>query len=168
MTMTVFPNIEISLTQQCMFFLWSVLLGVVTGILYDVFRIIRIAFRHNAVMVFFEDILFCMITSCMLILMIFCANYGIVRWFSVMGCAAGFFIYFETAGKAVVGAAGRIISFIKRYIVSPITSLASWAVSWLMRAVIVLFGQLKRLVSALRRGIFTLKIMLSARNGFGL
>ena len=168
MSMTAFPYIEVSLTQQCMFFLWSVVLGIVTGILYDVFRIIRIAFRHNAVMVFFEDILFCMMTSCMLILMIFCANYGIVRWFSVMGCAAGFFIYLETAGKAVVGAAEMIIDFIKKYIVSPVLSLLSFVASRAMMTVIFLLRQLKKSASALRRGIFTLKIMLSARNGFGL
>ena len=166
--MTVFPNIEISLSQQCMFFLWSVLLGAAVGVLYDVFRILRIALPHNGVAVFFEDLLFCMMTCCMLILMIFCANYGIVRWFSVMGCAGGFMLYRETAGKAVIGAAGKIILFFKKYIISPVAALVGYIISMFVRLLKYIAATLISFSAKLRIKLFFVRLVRRAGKGFGL
>ena len=163
-----FPNIEISLSQQCMYFLWSVLLGAAVGVLYDIFRILRIALPHNGVSVFFEDILFCVITCCMLILMIFCANYGIVRWFAVMGCAGGFMLYRETVGKVVIGAAERIILFFRKYIISPVVSLAAYIISIAARLIKYIAAALISLSIKLRIKLFFVRIVRHAGKGFGL
>ncbi len=166
--MTVFEHIEISLTQQCMFFVCSVLLGAVIGVIYDAFRILRIAVRHNGAAVFFEDILFCAVTTCMLILMIFCANYGIVRWFSVFGCAGGFLVYRETVGRLVIGAAQLIISFIKKYIVSPVFAVVHYVLCLLARGLTYLGAKIKALKYALRIQLFCRILLIRAKKGFGL
>lgn len=166
--MTVFRDIEISLTQQCMFFLVSVLLGAAIGVFYDAFRIIRIAFRHNAVTVFFEDLLFCAVTCIALILMIFCANYGIVRWFSLFGCAGGFSVYRETVGRAVVGAAQLIIGFVKKYIIAPIRRVAAFIVFSIIRFIRYLASRILIFWDFVGRKAYCAVLLHRASKGFGL
>lgn len=49
---------EITVAGQTWLFLLSVALGAALGVCYDVFRILRIAFRHPSLAVLLEDILF--------------------------------------------------------------------------------------------------------------
>ena len=163
-----FRDIEISMTQQCMFFVYSILLGIVTGIIYDFFRIFRVALRHNAVAVFFEDLLFCLIVSIMLILFIFCENYGIVRWFSFLGWMGGFYIYRQTVGRVVMAAAQMIIKFIKRYIISPISQMIFFIFSSFFRFAAYLFGKCACYTDKLRKYIRCRILLIRAANGFGL
>lgn len=166
--MTVFPFIQISLTQQCMFFLYSILLGVAVGIIYDVFCIFRIALPHNPVAVFFEDLLFCMITSFMLILMIFCANYGVVRWFSLMGCLGGFLIYYRTVGVIVRRTADIIIGFIKKYIISPLHKLSLFVMSALFHATAYIVSLPLGFYKHMYPKFYLFSILKKSRAGFGL
>ncbi|MBE6688459.1 MAG: hypothetical protein E7588_04160 [Ruminococcaceae bacterium] len=166
--MTGFQDIEISITQQCMFFLCSAVLGTVIGMIYDVFRIIRIAFRHNFIVVFFEDLLFCFITCVLLILMIFCANYGVVRWFSVFGCAGGFFIYRETAGRIVIRASDIIISFIRRYIILPLVRLCGLLSGFIVHALCFAVVRIKFYLFLFRLWRYRCSIVRKSKKGFGL
>lgn len=166
--MTGFADIEISLNQQCMFFLCSVALGGFIGVIYDVFRIFRIALKHNGIAVFFEDILFCFVTCVLLILMIFCANYGVVRWFSVFGCAGGFLIYRETVGKLVIGAANLIIGFIRKYIILPIVRLCRLVMCVCANLALSAVLQLKKLTQVVKRMFFCRMLIRRAGKGFGL
>ena len=164
----VFRDIEISMTQQCMFFIYSIVLGVVCGAVYDVFRIFRVALRHNGTAVFFEDVLFCLICCVMLILFIFCANYGIVRWFSFFGWAGGFYVYYMTAGRMVISAAHIIIGFIKKYIIYPVKRAAYLVFSALLRFVSGMALRLKKHIYELRKYILCRRLIRSASKGFGI
>lgn len=166
--MTVFRDIEISLTRQCVFFLVSVLLGAAIGVFYDAFRIIRIAFRHNAVTVFFEDLLFCAVTCAASVLMIFCANYGIVRWFSLFGCVGGFLVYRETVGRAVVGAAQLIIGFVKKYIIAPLCRFAAFILLSVIRFVRYLGSRILIFRDFVGRKVYRAVLLHRASKGFGL
>ncbi len=165
---TVFRDIEISLSQQCLFFVCSILLGCAVGCFYDIFRIIRIAFRHNAVTVFFEDLLFCAVTCCALILTIFCANYGVVRWFSIFGCFGGFMLYRETVGRAVVGAAELIIGFVKGYIISPLRHAVAFVALKSVCLMRYIGARTALFMCFLHKKAFYHLLLCRARRGFGL
>lgn len=120
-----------NVTQQQLFILllYSATVGAALGVVYDFFRIFRVAFcqsdgakekkpKHwfsflNGV-IFLQDIAFWIITAVVTILFTFMANRGQVRLFALTGQLAGFSLYYFTLGRLVYKAAERIINFIKR------------------------------------------------------
>ena len=129
--------------------LWSFIVGILFGAVYDIFRIRRIAFRMpggsekkksrflaffrrnlavtDAVIVFFEDILFFLFCTVVLILVDFKLYFGVPRWYSIAFSALGFTVYHLTVGKLVVLSAEAIlrfirkgIRFVKKYMVLPV------------------------------------------------
>lgn len=151
-----------------MFFILSIVLGAVCGAVYDAFRIFRIALRHNGTAVFFEDVLFCLICCIMLILFVFCANYGIVRWFSFFGWAGGFYVYYMTVGRMVISAAQIIIGFIKKYIIYPVKRAVYFVFSALLRLASGAVGKLKQYFYKFRQYIRSRRIVRNAAKGFGI
>ncbi len=118
--------------------------GIVLGAVYDVFRIMRLArtdptggiipklYRHfkierkvrlqserkkeriSDILVFAEDILFCMIAALMEILLFYHLNGGVIRIYGLLLSALGFFLYRISIGVLVIGMAKRIISLVRR------------------------------------------------------
>ncbi|MBR5371561.1 MAG: spore cortex biosynthesis protein YabQ [Oscillospiraceae bacterium] len=79
-------------------FLWSILLGVPLGMLYDCFRLLRTAIPHHGIMVFAEDTLFMLLSALMLECYgVMCAR-GAVRYYYAAGALAGFSMYLLTVG----------------------------------------------------------------------
>lgn len=125
-----------NITQQQLFILllYSATVGVALGVVYDVFRIFRVAFApqsqdgvnsarkrkskyslvfHDAI-IFLQDIIFWIIVAVVTILFTFMANRGQVRLFALAGQLAGFTIYYLTLGRLVYSIAERIIKVIKQ------------------------------------------------------
>ena len=105
---------EISVTEQGIVFLFSCVVGGLLGGFYDVFRIIRIAFKSKWLSVFFQDLIFCIFSAFSIILLVFHTNSGTVRWFSLLGCFICFILYHLTIGRIVIFMAEKIINFIKK------------------------------------------------------
>lgn len=98
------------------YFFCSFILGVFLGAVYDVFRLVRIVLPKNKVLIFFEDILFCLISATAFLLLAFNVGSGRIRAFAGIGTIGGFSGYYLTIGKLVYKANEIIISFIKRVI----------------------------------------------------
>lgn len=83
----------------------SVVLGLGIGVLYDVFRTLRIVFppaaKKNAV--FAEDIIFMVISGAAVFLYAAVLCRGQVRLFCVIGTFLGFLLYLATIGSIIVG-----------------------------------------------------------------
>lgn len=105
---------EITITEQSVIFLFSCVVGAFLGIFYDVFRILRVAFKPKWITVFFQDIIFCVISSFVIILSIYYTNSGQVRIFGLTGCFLSFVLYHLTVGKFIMFVSTKIIEFIKR------------------------------------------------------
>ncbi|MBQ9941207.1 MAG: spore cortex biosynthesis protein YabQ [Clostridia bacterium] len=148
--------------------MYSILFGAVAGIIYDVFRIVRIAVQHNALSVFFEDILFCLICTVMLILFVFCANYGVVRWFSFFGWMCGFYIYRETVGKAVIAVSDAIIRFVKNNIIKPILRVSDFLTAAFFRGLQYVFVWIDNLIVKIKKRLYLTGLLFNAVRGFGL
>lgn len=115
---------ELKIGQTEYFFL-SILLGVLLGVLYDVFRLVRLVLPKKSVIIFFEDILFCMSATVCFLLLVFNAGSGQIRGFAVFGTLFGFATYYKTLGKLVFKANELILGFLKKilkWLVKTLTS----------------------------------------------
>lgn len=102
-----------TVAQETFIFLYSCLLGCGLALIYDVFRILRLAFPGGKAVVFIEDGVFIVIAT--LATFIFCVNFcnGYFRVFIAIGEILGFIIYYFTVGVLVFKAARSIIRGVK-------------------------------------------------------
>lgn len=123
--------------------LYAAGVGAILGMIYDVFRILRIATRPKenrlpkpagkrcrllpagnclyAASVFFEDILFSLIAGIVVSIFIFNINDGQIRWFALAGAGIGFFIYYQTVGRVVIAVADVILRILRRIVAALFT-----------------------------------------------
>ncbi len=109
----IIPETFFSVNQHLMLFFLSCLMGAFMGVLYDIFRILRIAVSHSRIAVFLEDILFCFIFSLSLMMLASVCARGELRLFFAVGSLLGFILYLLTIGRLVVASAGKFISFFR-------------------------------------------------------
>lgn len=167
-----------SVEAQLWAILYSVLVGIAFGIMYDALRISRIllGLRKSSiptfakvkfpligylpeknktppgagVIVFLGDILFSFVCIFVFLVFVFHANFGDGRWFLITGCGLGFFLYFATAGKAVMKISGNAA-----YLIRIATAYILWLLTLPLRLVMryvlrPLKSKLKRFISEKR------------------
>jgi spore cortex biosynthesis protein YabQ len=105
--------VGIHLAEQAAVFLEAMIVGAAFGVIYDIFRIGRVAFRTPAIIVFAEDVLF--FTVCAVITFFFGLSVidGSLRLFVLLGELFGGVLYHVTAGKLVLAVSTRIIEAIR-------------------------------------------------------
>ena len=118
----------VSQEQLWRILLYALVLGVILGAIYDIFRIFRLCFNFgvnygtknkkrelfNTLAVFFEDLLYFIICSCVACVFIFYMNSGRFRSVALLGALAGFTAYHFTLGRVVMICSDRIIRFVKK------------------------------------------------------
>lgn len=106
----------LSISQQTAFFLLSVVLGAVMGVVYDIFRIFRILFPPAAKSkpIAVQDVLFWLIYG----FGIFCYSSAVcggnLRFFMFFGSLLGFTLYIVTIGNLITGTLRQIAETIRR------------------------------------------------------
>ena len=98
-------------------FLYSFFVGALIGLIYDFFRISRVLFGKGRVKIFFEDLVFCLMSAVLLCVFIFNATMGMIRLFAFCGIAVGFFFHYFTFGKLTVGFAIVLRKIFSPYII---------------------------------------------------
>ena len=150
------------LAEQTAIFLQSVALGFVYGMLYDVFRITRLAVPTARWMVFAQDVLFFFICSVGTFFFLVHTMDGQVRFFVLFGAILGMIIYFYTLSILIMGVSAAIIRVIKavlrfiyRWILLPIWRITYSFVVFIMRPVRFLGDQFEKTV---QRCKYSLKV----------
>ena len=82
--------------------LGALVLGMALGVLFDGFRILRVAFKAGVVAAFLQDCLFWGITALCTFLYITARLDGEPRVFVLLCELLGFFVYYFTIGRLVV------------------------------------------------------------------
>ena len=109
-----------SYAQIYTFIFYSVLIGALLGAVYDVFRIIRIAFDTAGrgivtdIVYFICDVMFFIIAAIGSAIFIFHVNNGRIRGIALFGSLVGFLLYYNTAGRLVSAVSGLIIAALYR------------------------------------------------------
>ena len=103
-----------SISYECQIFIYSIILGIGLGIVFDIFRVIRAVIPHNSFFVAFEDILFMLVWTFSLVIFSVELSGGNIRFFCFVGMLLGFTIYFFSVGKIVITFIRSVSSFIRR------------------------------------------------------
>ena len=83
--------------------------GILFGLFWEIFRIIRRAYEHRAIWVLFEDVAFFIVIAFSYFFLCFAFANGNLRWYSFLCCAIGFVIYLLTFGKLLTKLSNCII-----------------------------------------------------------
>ena len=102
--------------SQAMLFLLFALDGVIIGIFFDFFRILRRSFSTGNLVTAIEDILFWICTGIILLYSIFIFNNGAIRGYMFLGVLCGVTLYMITLSKIFIKINVCILTFIKQII----------------------------------------------------
>lgn len=94
---------------QVVFLLASLCSGMLVMAGYELIRLIRWLFKHNALFIWIEDVLYWLIVSVPVFQMFFYFNEGEIRWYGVVMLICGGYIYYA-------GISCPMHSFIKKII----------------------------------------------------
>ena len=103
--------------EQLTIFIYFIITGMILGIVFDVFRILRKSFKTSDIVTNIEDIIFGITTGIILLLSIFLFNNGELRLFVFIGIIFGIIIYMLIISKYFIKLNVAIINFIKKIII---------------------------------------------------
>ncbi len=152
---------QVEVASQAIFFLQSMLLGAALGVLYDVFRILRLAFPKGKVVIFFQDLLFFGVAAVATFVFLEGTQSGEIRLFIFIGEILGFVLYYFTVGQIVFKASKSMIAFVKKLLlvlfhilIYPFVKLFGGICQYLLRPIGLFFGKiLKKMGNRIKYGL---------------
>lgn len=108
----------LSMPDQALLFLSTVLVGMAIGVCFDVFRVLRRVATHKSWLVQVQDILFWLVATLGMFYFLLHRNFGEIRGFALGGAAIGAVLYFCTLSKLVLKVAVTVIRFLQKVIVA--------------------------------------------------
>ena len=95
--------------KQANIFLVFILDGILIGILFDIFRVLRKNFRTPDIVTYIEDILFWILTGIILLYSIFIAAEGEIRFYMFLATFCGCIFYILLFSKTFIKVASKIL-----------------------------------------------------------
>lgn len=139
--------------NQANLFLIFVINGVLIGLLFDTFRILRKSFKTSDIITTIEDILFWIITGIIILYSIFIFNNGEIRFFMFIGIFLGATLYMLLLSNYIIKASvvvititKRIVFFIFKIIIYPIQSTYKIIKNILKKPILFCFINLKKTI----------------------
>ena len=135
---------------QTAYFLWSLVLGLALGILYDAVRAVRMIFRAGRIHVILSDIVFFMLCGVLTSLFALPFNKGNVRVFILFGEGVGFLSYRLTLGS-VMGKVYAFCAALLRSFVQKIRKILQLFFDFLLKATAVMLYNINVVIEQLRQ-----------------
>lgn len=127
--------------------------GIIIGLLFDIFRILRKSFKTPDIITYCEDFTFWILTFLLILYSVFKFNNGELRLFIFIGLVVGILIYLLAFSKLFINVSVRIVSFVKKIInivfIIPIIYLIKFIRKILCRPIIFISINTGRLLSNL-------------------
>ena len=98
--------------------LLSVGFGSLLGLVYDLFRLIRLAVGRKKA-VFLQDLLYFVVAAFLTVLFLLAVNRGSLRLFILLAMAAGFFSYYVTLSRVLLPLGGLLLRLLRRFFLLP-------------------------------------------------
>jgi len=95
--------------KQANIFLVFIFDGILIGILFDIFRVLRKNFRTPDIVTYIEDILFWILTGIILLYSIFIAADGEIRFYMFLATFCGCIFYILLFSKTFIKVASKIL-----------------------------------------------------------
>ena len=99
---------------QLQLFLIFIINGLLIGLLFDFFRILRKSIKTSDFMTYVEDIIFWLLTGFIILYSIFTYNNGEIRLFMFLAMIMGILLYWVLISKFILSISLNIINFIKK------------------------------------------------------
>ena len=100
--------------NQAYLFLVFSLTGVIIGLLFDFFRVLRKSFKTSDIITYIEDILFWILTGILILFSIWYFNNGEIRLFMFFGIIIGVMIYMLTLSSIIIKIIYLILDILKK------------------------------------------------------
>ena len=100
-------------TNQAYLFLIFIINGILIGLLFDFFRILRKTFKTKDIITYIQDILFWILTGFIILYSTFTFNNGEIRIFMFVGILVGVIFYMTLISSYVIKINVKIINTIK-------------------------------------------------------
>lgn len=110
----------LSTISQLQLLIYNILAGVLTGILFDIYRSIRGAY-NNKIVVFIQDILFWILASIIVFIFLFIMDYAYIGIYCYIYIGVGLFLYLKLISKYflfIINKIGRCIGKIIRVFIN--------------------------------------------------
>lgn len=105
--------------NQAYLFLVFSMTGVVIGILFDIFRILRRTIKTSNIITYIEDILFWIITGILILYNIWYFNNGEIRIYMFLAIIMGVLIYMSTLSNIIIKIFSKILQTIIKVLELP-------------------------------------------------
>lgn len=105
------------ITTQAKLFLIFTVNGIIIGLLFDFFRILRKSFKTKDFVTYIEDIIFWILTGFIILYSTFTFNNGEIRLFLFVGIILGILLYMLFFSSYVIKVNVSIITFIKKLVI---------------------------------------------------
>lgn len=125
-------------TNQAYLFLIFTINGIIIGLLFDIFRILRRSFKTSDVMTYIQDILFWILTGLILLYSIFTFSNGEIRFYMFLGVFLGCLIYMLLFSKYFIKINVKIILVLKK-IIGRILSIVLFPINIIIRFIKKIF-----------------------------
>lgn len=106
--------------SQEQIFIFFFIIGIIIGIIFDIFRVIRKNFKTPDLITLIEDISFLIITSVLIIFSIIKLNGGEIRFYLFLGIFLGILIYSLTISNLCVIILSVFVKLCKKVLKIPI------------------------------------------------
>ena len=117
--------------------------GIIIGILFDIFRILRKSFKTADFVTYLQDILFWILTGAIILFSIFQFNHGEIRSYVFVGIILGVVLYMITISKFIMKSSVFIIKWIKKIISYPLHLLENIIKKFMIKPIIFIFNLVK-------------------------
>ena len=104
------------ITNQAYLFSIFIINGVIIGLLFDFFRVLRISFKTNNLITYIEDILFWILTGSLILYSSFIFNNGEIRFYMFLGIFIGALLYMLFVSKYFIKINVKVIDISKNII----------------------------------------------------
>ena len=111
--------------SQEQIFIFFFIIGIIIGIIFDIFRVIRKSFKTSDILTFIEDFIFLGLTSILVIFSIIKLNGGEVRFYLFLGIFVGIMIYSLTISNLCVIILYVFVNICKKIFQIPISCIIS-------------------------------------------
>lgn len=106
-----------TITNQIYLFSIYFICGIIIGVFFDLFRILRQSFKTSDIVTYIEDIIFGILTGIFLIFIIFIFDNGELRAFTFIALVLGAILYLLTISRYFIRINVNILTFLKKVIV---------------------------------------------------
>lgn len=109
--------------NQAYLFLVFSITGVIIGVLFDIFRILRRTIKTSNIITYIEDVLFWILTGLLILYNIWYFNNGEIRIYMFLGIVIGVLIYMLTLSNILIKIFSKILQTIIKVIELPIKTI---------------------------------------------